>query len=175
MNVETLFQEIPIRIKNSYFVNAMLSELEVVAPSPNKRPFLDLSTRFVIRKQLILVKRFSYNSTGELFSSNPLFSSNVLEKNVGLLLEGVDHLLAENSKITNHQKRVQRLQSDRIRIVQRKVLQYSFSDSRTVVNIQYFTCRTRSDSKKASHCSQRTKSIRCFLGRSRNHPELISS
>lgn len=90
MNVETLFQEIPIRIKNSYFVNAMLSELEVVAPSPNKRPFLDLST------------------------------SNVLEKNVGLLLEGVDHLLAENSKITNHQKRVQRLQSDRIRIVQRK-------------------------------------------------------
>lgn len=50
-----------------------------------------------------------------------IFRSNILEKNVGLLLEGVDHLLSENSKLTNHQKRIQRLQSDRIRIVQRKV------------------------------------------------------
>lgn len=45
----------------------------------------------------------------------------MLEKNVGLLLEGVEHLLAENSKLSNHQKRIQRLEQERRRIIQRKV------------------------------------------------------
>ena len=39
-----MFEEIPVHVKNSHLVNAMLCEIDEIAPNQNTFNFLDLAT-----------------------------------------------------------------------------------------------------------------------------------
>ena len=45
LSFEAMFEEVPILIRNSHLVNALLCEIEEETPSETKYNFLDLSTR----------------------------------------------------------------------------------------------------------------------------------
>jgi translation initiation factor 3 subunit H len=78
LNHDNFLEELPVVIKNSHLVNALLCELEDNAPSSKNYRFLDLST------------------------------SNVLEKNLRSLIENVDELCLETTKFLNYHKQLQK-------------------------------------------------------------------
>jgi len=45
LSFEAMFEEVPILIRNSHLVNALLCEVEEETPTETKYNFLDLSTR----------------------------------------------------------------------------------------------------------------------------------
>ena len=51
LSYESMFEEVPVTIRNSHLVNSLLCEVEDSATSENKYNFLDLSTRFAILKR----------------------------------------------------------------------------------------------------------------------------
>jgi len=74
ISFDTMFEEVPIVIKNSHLCNVLCCELEEKAPSDNKYHFLDLAT------------------------------DSVLEKNLQLLMECVDELSQDANKYFNYQR-----------------------------------------------------------------------
>eukprot|EP00918_Siedleckia_nematoides_P078473 GHVU01171707.1.p1 GENE.GHVU01171707.1~~GHVU01171707.1.p1 ORF type:complete len:339 (+),score=43.52 GHVU01171707.1:25-1017(+) len=76
ISFEKMFEEIPIKIKNSHLINTLLCELEETAPIEGKYSFLDLAT------------------------------STVLEKNMQMLMDCVDDLSQESNKFFNYQRQV---------------------------------------------------------------------
>jgi len=78
LNYENFMEELPVVIKNSHLVNAMLCELKDLAPATKKYSNLDLST------------------------------SNVLEKNIRSLIDNIDELGLETTKTLNYYKQLQK-------------------------------------------------------------------
>lgn len=78
MSFEKMFEEIPVHVKNSHLVNAMLCELDETAPNQNTFNFLDLAT------------------------------STVLEKNLRLVMECVDELSQDSNKYFNYMRQAQK-------------------------------------------------------------------
>lgn len=76
VNFESLFDEIPIVVKNSHLVNSLCCELEDLAPDANKYNFLDLAT------------------------------GSVLEKNLRLLMECVDEMSQDANRYVNFQRQL---------------------------------------------------------------------
>ena len=48
LNFQSMFEEIPVVIKNSHLVNALLTEVEESMPEQDKYNFLDLATGYVV-------------------------------------------------------------------------------------------------------------------------------
>jgi translation initiation factor 3 subunit H len=90
LSFEAMFEEVPIMIKNSHLTNALLCELDEVAPSDNKYNFLDLST------------------------------SSYLEKNTRLLMDCVDDLTQETNKFFNYQRQLAKQQQAKQQFLQKK-------------------------------------------------------
>jgi len=78
LNHDNFMEELPVVIKNSHLVNSVLCEMQDMKPAPKKYSFLDLST------------------------------NNVLEKNVRSLIENVDELAGETTKLLNYNKQLQK-------------------------------------------------------------------
>jgi len=54
MSFTKMFQEVPIKMRNSHLVNALLCEIEDVLPMENSNQFLDLATSSYLEKNLKL-------------------------------------------------------------------------------------------------------------------------
>ncbi|XP_022668882.1 eukaryotic translation initiation factor 3 subunit H-like [Varroa jacobsoni] len=80
-----LFEEIPVRIRNSHLINLLQCELEELVPShaPAGKQFLDMSTAFSLERQLQAT------------------------------MECVDNLNQETNKLLNHQRQVMRQQQQK--------------------------------------------------------------
>ncbi|KAK2562381.1 Eukaryotic translation initiation factor 3 subunit H [Acropora cervicornis] len=72
LSFEAMFEEIPLEIRNSSLVNALLCEIEVLSPHTQTKDFLSLST------------------------------GSYVEKNVRLLMESVDELCQDANKFNNY-------------------------------------------------------------------------
>jgi translation initiation factor 3 subunit H len=92
LSFETMFEEVPIKIRNSHLVNALLCEIEEEAPSQDtKYSFLDLST------------------------------SSFLEKNLRLLMDTVDDLSQETNKYFNYQRTLAKHQQSKQQYLQKRL------------------------------------------------------
>ncbi|KAK2141196.1 hypothetical protein LSH36_1141g00038 [Paralvinella palmiformis] len=74
ISFDSMFEEVPVCIKNSHLINALCSELDEILPEDNQYNFLDLAT------------------------------SNTLECNLRHLMEGVDELSQDANKFYNYQR-----------------------------------------------------------------------
>ncbi|KAM7451921.1 Eukaryotic translation initiation factor3 subunit H [Porites harrisoni] len=90
LSFEAMFEEIPLVIRNSSLVNTLLCEIEVLSPHTQTDEFLSLST------------------------------GSYLEKNVRLLMEGVDELCQDANKFNNHLRNVARQQQQKEAYTQRR-------------------------------------------------------
>lgn len=91
LSFETMFEEVPIMIKNSHLINALLCEIDEVAPTDNKFNFLDLSI------------------------------SSHLEKNMRLMMDCVEDLAQEANKSFNSQRQLAKQQQAKQQYVQKRV------------------------------------------------------
>lgn len=80
VNFDNLFEEVPVIVKNSNLVNALISEIEDKTDVPDRETFLSLAT------------------------------GSYLEKSVHLLIEGVDELCQDAQKLHNYQRNYARQQ-----------------------------------------------------------------
>jgi len=80
MTFSNLFEEVPVVVKNSNLVNALVCEIESQIPRTDREPFLSLAT------------------------------GSYLEKSVHLLIEGVDELGQDSQKLHNYQRNYARQQ-----------------------------------------------------------------
>lgn len=83
LSFEAMFEEIPLEIRNSSLVNALLCEIEVLSPHTQTKDFLSLST------------------------------GSYVEKNVRLLMESVDELCQDANKFNNYLRNVARQQQQK--------------------------------------------------------------
>ncbi|KAL9980869.1 hypothetical protein ACROYT_G009508 [Oculina patagonica] len=90
LSFEAMFEEIPLVIRNSSLINTLLCEVEVLSPHTQTNEFLSLST------------------------------GSYLEKNVRLLMEGVDELCQDANKFNNHLRNVARQQQQKDAYHQRR-------------------------------------------------------
>lgn len=74
LSFETMFEEVPVIIRNSNLVNALMCEIDELAPGENKYSFLDLAT------------------------------NSFLEKNLRLLMDCVDDMNQETNKLFSYQR-----------------------------------------------------------------------
>ena len=74
INFQAMFEEVPVVVKSSHLVNAMLCEVEEQMPQEEKYNFLDLAT------------------------------SSVMEKNLRLMMDSVDELVQDTNKFYNYQR-----------------------------------------------------------------------
>merc|ERR1712180_86718 len=80
ISFDNLFEEVPVIVKNSNLMNALLCEVEETSSLPNRENFLSLAT------------------------------GSYLEKSVHLLIEGVDELCQDAQKLHNYQRNYARQQ-----------------------------------------------------------------
>ncbi|XP_068747820.1 eukaryotic translation initiation factor 3 subunit H-like [Montipora capricornis] len=90
LSFEAIFEEIPLVIRNSSLINALLCEIEVLSPHTQTNDFLSLST------------------------------GSYVEKNVRLLMESVDELCQDANKFNNHLRNVARQQQQKEAYIQRR-------------------------------------------------------
>ncbi|EDO39430.1 predicted protein [Nematostella vectensis] len=90
ISFHSMFQEIPLVIKNSSLMNVLLCELDENTPTPSADQFLTLST------------------------------GSYLEKNVRVLMESVDELCQDSNKYHNYQRSVIRQQQQKENYLQRR-------------------------------------------------------
>ncbi|XP_064484357.1 eukaryotic translation initiation factor 3 subunit H-like [Ornithodoros turicata] len=87
---ETIFEEIPVVIRNSHLANIMLCELEEYVPPDVGRQFFDMSTAFF------------------------------LEKNLQAMMECTDSVNQETNKFINYQRQVMRQQQQKQQYLQKR-------------------------------------------------------
>merc|ERR1711976_328585 len=90
ISFESMFEEVPVVVKNSHLVNTLLCELEEMSPSENQHNFLDLAT------------------------------GTVLEKNVQLLIDSVDDLSQDANKYFNFQRQQARQNQAKQQYIQKR-------------------------------------------------------
>jgi translation initiation factor 3 subunit H len=87
---ESMFEEIPVFVKNSHLTNALLCEISEMSPEQVDNQSLDLST------------------------------SSVLERTLRQLMESVDELSQETNKVTNHLRQVGKQQQSKHQYLQKR-------------------------------------------------------
>lgn len=90
MSYQKIFTEIPVVVKNSHLINAMLCELSEYVADDEGKQFLDMGT------------------------------ASVLEKNLQALMECVDTVSQESNKLTNYQRQVLKQQQAKHQYLQKR-------------------------------------------------------
>ncbi|XP_013405028.1 eukaryotic translation initiation factor 3 subunit H [Lingula anatina] len=90
ISFENMFEEIPVVMKNSHLVNALLCEIQEIAPEAEHYQSLDLAT------------------------------ASVLEKNVRQLMENVDELVQDTNKYINYQRQSAKQQQAKQQYLQKR-------------------------------------------------------
>ena len=105
---DTLFQEVPIVIKNSHLVNELLLELSEQIPVEAGSQFLDLG------------------------------SANVLEDQLKFLMETVDELNQESIKFNKYQNMAVKQCQDKTRWIQKRQVENTARSARGKNKLEYF-------------------------------------
>jgi len=94
LSFETMFEEVPVMVKNSHLINSLLCEIDELSQSTDNRyNFLDLS------------------------------ASAFLEKNLRLMIESVDDFTQDTNKFFNYQRQLAKQQQSIAQYTQKRALE----------------------------------------------------